>query len=75
MFSILRIVQAYENRKNYFKDGFRFNQSKETSEEMMVDQEVKFGIEDGNEVKKWRDFLDDISKRIAENFLKNTIEI
>ena len=81
LFTILRIIQNYENRKDIFKEGKKFNMSKkemsQIDELIEIDQERQAPIEIENnfDIKSWNEFLNDISHKVADNFVNSSIEV
>ncbi|CAF0837173.1 unnamed protein product [Brachionus calyciflorus] len=65
LFAILRIIQNYENKKDFLTK----NELKNEQDEIEIDND------DVSEEMKWKFFYEKISQMIAENFVKNKIEL
>ena len=76
MFTILRIIQNYENRSDIFREGKTFSKADE-EEKIEIDQgsATRLEIENSFDVKSWNEFLNDIAHRVADNFVNNSIEV
>ena len=80
LFTILRIIQNYENRRDIFKEGKKFNQptqhNTETSDIIEVDQlQQLIEVEHGFDIKTWNELLNDITHKIADTFVSSSIEV
>ena len=82
LFSILRIIQNFENRREIFKEGARFNKmssenrtfannSDENEVEIMEDSAI-CELNDKFNQKNWNEFLNEISRRISEKLVRNS---
>jgi hypothetical protein len=73
----LRVIQNYENRREIFKDGKKFNSNKTNNQEIEIDQDLTtlIEIESDFDNKTWNELLNDIAHKIGESFVNSTIEV
>jgi hypothetical protein len=76
----LRVIQNYENRREIFKEGKKFNLNSQTShdtQEIEIDQEQQspIEIETNFDKKSWNELLNDVAHKVAENFVNSSIEV
>ena len=76
----MRVIQNYENRREIFKDGKKFNSNKTNShdnQEIVIDQDLPtlIEIESDFDNKTWNELLNDIAHKIGESFVNSTIEV
>ena len=76
----MRVIQDYENRREIFKDGKKFNSNKTNSrdnQEIEIDQDLPtvIEIESDFDNKTWNELLNDIAHKIGESFVNSTIEV
>ena len=79
LFSLLRIIQSNENRRNIFKEGQKFNLRKlaenySQNDFSMPIEEDPIEIEYKFDTKSWHDFLNEMSTKLADCFLNNSVE-
>ncbi len=81
LFTILRVIQNYENRREIFKEGKKFNlngiNSQYDTQEIEIDQEQQspIEVETNFDNKSWNELLNDIAHKVAENFVNSSIEV
>ncbi len=73
----MRVIQNYENRREIFKDGKKFNSNKTNNQEIEIDQDLTtlIEIESDFDNKTWNELLNDIAHKIGESFVNSTIEV
>ena len=73
------IIQSNENRRNIFKEGQKFNLRKlaenySQNDFSMPIEEDPIEIEYKFDTKSWHDFLNEMSTKLADCFLNNSVE-
>lgn len=73
LFSMLRIIQNYENRRDVFREGHRFNRHLQHAEIEMEEQPepARLNLDDKFDNLKWKEFLSEIGNRVAESFVSS----
>jgi hypothetical protein len=83
LFSLLRIIQNYENRRDIFREGCRFNRvsnenrhfNANNDNDVEILEEAKaIELTDRFDQNNWNDFLNQISKRVAESFVRSDVD-